>query len=111
VGIGAAWAMGLAADVSDASLFGQHALAYSILAFGGMLLNRRIQLLDLKQQTLQVFPVLLCAYIAYTLVHWQSQGYIAWAYFLGAFTSALMWVPMTLLLQRLRRPVSNPDDL
>jgi rod shape-determining protein MreD len=111
VGIGTAWAMGVLTDVADASLFGQHALEYSVLAFGGILLHRRIQLLDLKQQTLQVFPVMLAAYTAYALVHWQSQGYIAWAYFLGIFTSALMWIPLTLLLQRLRRPSTNPDDL
>jgi rod shape-determining protein MreD len=35
VGIGIAWLVGIFADVADASLFGQHALAYSVLAFGG----------------------------------------------------------------------------
>ena len=111
VGIGMAWLMGIFADVADASLFGQHALAYTVLAFGGIVLHRRMQMFDLRQQTLQIFPVLLLAYVVYTLVHWQLHGYVAWAYFLGALTSALLWIPLTLLLQAMRLPRADPDDL
>jgi rod shape-determining protein MreD len=111
VGIGMAWIVGVLADVADASLFGQHALAYTVLAFGGIVLNRRMQMFDLRQQTLQVFPVLLLTYVVYTLVHWQLHGYIAWRYFLGSVVSALLWIPLTLLLQIMRLPRSTPDDL
>ncbi len=111
VGIGIAWMVGVFADVADASLFGQHALAYTALAFGGVVLHRRMQMFDLRQQTLQVFPVLLLAYVVYALVHWQLHGYIAWAYFLGSVMSALLWIPLTLLLQVMRVPRPDPDDL
>ena len=111
VGIGAAWVMGILADVGDASLFGQHALAYSVLAYGGIVLHRRMQMFDLRLQTVQVFPVLLLTYAAYTAVHWQLHGYIAWSYFLGSVVSALLWAPLTILLQALRRPRSDPDKL
>jgi rod shape-determining protein MreD len=111
VGIGMAWMIGVFADAADASLFGQHALAYTVLAFGGVVLNRRMQMFDLRQQTLQVFPVLLLAYVVYTLVNWQLHGYIAWTYFLGSVTSAMLWIPLTLLLQGMRVPRSDPDDL
>ncbi|MEJ1958936.1 MAG: rod shape-determining protein MreD [Nitrosomonadales bacterium] len=111
VGIGIAWMIGVFADVADASLFGQHALAYTVLAFGGIVLHRRMQMFDLRQQTLQVFPVLLMAYVVYTLVHWQLHGYIAWTYFLGSVVSALLWIPLTLLLQVMRIPRPDPDDL
>ena len=111
VGIGIAWMVGILADVADASLFGQHALAYSVLAFGGIVLHRRVQMFDLRQQTLQVFPILLLAYAVYAAVHWQLHGYIAWAYFSGSVTSALLWVPLTLLLQVLRRPRANSNQL
>ncbi|HMC13949.1 MAG TPA: rod shape-determining protein MreD, partial [Gallionellaceae bacterium] len=40
IGIGIAWAIGILADVADASLFGQHALSYAVLAFGGIVLHR-----------------------------------------------------------------------
>ncbi|MDH4215862.1 MAG: rod shape-determining protein MreD, partial [Gallionella sp.] len=43
VGIGLCWAVGVLADVADASLFGQHALAYAVLAFGGVVLSRRLR--------------------------------------------------------------------
>jgi rod shape-determining protein MreD len=111
VGIGMAWMMGIFADVADASLFGQHALAYTILAFGGIILHRRMQMFDLRQQAMQIFPVLLLTYVAYALVHWQLHGYIAWAYFLGCVVSAMLWIPLTLLLQVIRVPRSDPDDL
>lgn len=111
VGIGTAWVVGIFADVADASLFGQHALAYSVLAFGGIVLHRRVQMFDLRQQSMHVFPMLLLAYAAYAAVHWQVRGYIAWEYFLGSVVSALLWTPMTLLLQALRRPHRDPNEL
>lgn len=111
VGIGIAWSVGILTDVADASLFGQHALAYAVLAFGGTVLNRRIQMFDLRQQTLQVFPLLLISYATYALVHWQVRGVVVWEYFLGSIVSTLMWVPLTLLVQRLRRTRTDPQEL
>jgi len=111
VGIGIAWMVGIFADVTDASLFGQHALAYTVLAFGGVVLHRRVQMFDLQQQTLQIFPILLLTYLTYAAVHWQLHGYVAWSYFLGCVVSAMLWIPLTLLLQGLRMPRSDPDKL
>lgn len=111
VGIGIAWAVGILADVADASLFGQHALAYIVLAFGGIVLHRRVQMFDLRQQTLQIFPLLLLAYVIYAAIHWQVRGYIAWEYFIGCLVSTLLWIPLTILLQILRRPRANSDPL
>jgi rod shape-determining protein MreD len=111
VGIGIAWTVGILTDVADASLFGQHALAYAILAFGGTVLHRRIQMFDLRQQTFQIFPLLLISYATYAAVHWQVRGIIVWEYFFGCVVSAAMWIPMTLLLQALRRPRSDPNEL
>jgi rod shape-determining protein MreD len=103
VGIGVAWCVGILSDVATGSLLGQHALAYAVLAYGGDLLNRRIQMFDLYQQTLQVFPLLLSCYTAYAAVHWWLHGFVAWGYFLGALTTALFWMPLSLLLQYLSR--------
>lgn len=111
VGIGIAWMIGMLADVADASLFGQHALAYAVLAFGGIVLHRRMQMFDLRQQTLQIFPLLLLTYTVYAAVHWQMRGYIAWEYFLGCLVSALLWAPLTILLQALRHPRTDSDPL
>jgi rod shape-determining protein MreD len=66
---------------------------------------------DMRQQSIHVLPMLLLSYAVYAAVHWQVRGYIAWEYFLGSFVSALMWTPMTLLLQALRRPSRDPNEL
>ena len=41
VGFTVAMLFGLCMDVADGSLFGQHALAYSLLAYAGIVLHRR----------------------------------------------------------------------
>lgn len=99
IGIGLSWMVGILADVADASLFGQHALAYALLAFGGVVLHNRLQMFNLRQQTTQVFGILALTYAAYTVVHWQVNGYVVWPYFLGCLTSTLLWVPLSLMLQ------------
>ena len=103
VGIGITWAVGMLADVADASLFGQHALAYTLLAFGGVVLHRRLQMFDLRQQTTQVSGIFALTYAAYALVHWQVNGYVVWPYFLGCLTSTLLWAPLSIMFQAARR--------
>lgn len=103
VGVGLAWAIGILADVGDASLFGQHALSYSLLAFGGVVLSRRLRMFDLREQTTQVFLILLVTYAMYALVHWQVNGQLVWSYFLGCLTSTLLWIPMSTLFQSMRQ--------
>jgi len=99
VGIGLAWGVGILADVADASLFGQHALAYAVLAFGGVVLSRRLRMFDLRQQTTQVAVIFALTYAVYASVHWQLNGYVVWLYFLGCLTSTLLWAPLSLLLR------------
>jgi len=109
VGIGLAWTIGILADVADASLFGQHALAYTLLAFGGVVLHHRLQMFDLRRQTTQVFGILVATYAAYAAVHWQVNGYVIWPYFLGCLTSTLLWVPTSLLLHATLQMRRNRD--
>jgi len=109
IGIGLTWAVGILADVADASLFGQHALAYTLLAFGGVMLHHRLQMFDLRQQTTQVFGIFAVTYAAYVLVHWQVNGYVVWPYFLGCLTSTLLWAPFSTVLQAAQQVrVSHP---
>ncbi len=42
VGVGIAWCVGLVMDVGDATLFGQHALAYALLAYAAEYFRRRV---------------------------------------------------------------------
>lgn len=111
IGIGIAFIVGIFVDVADASLFGQHSLAYSVLAFGGIVLHRRVQMFNLREQSMHVLALLLASYAVYAILHWQMRGYVAWEFFLGSLTSALLWTPLTLLLQTLRRPRRDPNEL
>ena len=74
------------------------------------MLHRRVQMFDLRQQTMQIFPLMLASYAVYALVNWQLHGYIVWTYFIGSATSTLLWAPLTMLLQALRRP-RHDDEL
>ena len=109
VGVGLSWAVGIFADVADASLFGQHALAYTLLAFGGVVLHHRLQMFDLRQQTTQVFGILALTYAVYALVHWQVNGYMVWAFFIGCLTSPLLWAPLSITLQAMRQMRMDRD--
>lgn len=111
IGIGIAWTVGIIADVADSSLFGQHAMSYSLLAFGGILLHRRLQMFDVREQPLQVFPLLLASYSVFAAVHWLTGGKVSWEYFLGCLTSALLWLPLSVLLQTMRRSRSDLHEL
>ncbi|HCI13965.1 MAG: rod shape-determining protein MreD [Gallionellales bacterium GWA2_60_142] len=103
VGIGLSWAAGMLADVADSSLFGQHALAYTLLAFGGVVLHRRLQMFDLREQTTQVLGIFAVTYAVYALVHWQVSGYMMWSYLLGCLTSTLLWAPLSIMFRAMRQ--------
>ena len=111
IGIGIAWAVGILADVADSSLFGQHALSYSVLAFGGYLLHRRIQMFETREQPMQVLPLFLISYGVFALIHWLMRSSISWEFFLGSLSSALLWMPMSIMLQSMRRSRRKSNEL
>jgi rod shape-determining protein MreD len=99
VGMGLAFLFGLAMDVADASLLGQHALAYVLAAYGGSALSRRILWFPLGQQALHVFPLLALVQVVQfavrTLAGADSPGI---AYFIGPCFATLLWPLLTYLL-------------
>jgi rod shape-determining protein MreD len=97
--MGAAFVLGLIMDVADASIMGQHALAYVVLAFAANGLSRRILWFPLVQQALHVLPLLLGAQIvmlAVRLVAGAEFPGVLW--FAGSLLGALLWHPLTYLL-------------
>src|SRR5512134_880631 len=61
VGLGVAWTLGLVTDAGNGVLLGQHALAYSLAAFLGIWLSRRILWFGAGLQALHVGAILLVA--------------------------------------------------
>ncbi len=110
IGMGVAWIAGLLADVGDASVLGQHALAYTIMAYGGLLLHRRLHMFHLHQQVPQIFGLFFLSYAIYAFTHWQINQITMWWYFLGCFTSTLMWALVNVLAQYLKQRRADRDN-
>lgn len=100
VGMGIAFLLGLAMDVADASLLGQHALAYVLAAYGASSLSRRILWFPLGQQALQIFPLLLLVQVVQFGMRMLMIGgdFPGLAYFLGPCIATLLWPLLTVLL-------------
>jgi rod shape-determining protein MreD len=110
IGFLAAWSLGLLMDIADGSLFGQHALAYSILAYAGFALHRRVQRFSLAQQILHVIPLLLFTDLVVLLVRaLAGADFPGYAYFIGSFTGAALWPVLYYLLKLPQRPRADPD--
>jgi len=110
VGFSVAFALGLAIDLVDASLFGQHSLAYVILLFAAIALSRRVLNFSLLGQTLHVLPLLLAGDLISLAVRlFAGDELPATAHFLGAVIGAVLWIPMSLLFRLPRLPKSGSD--
>src|SRR3972149_8844254 len=74
IGLGIAWTLGLFADAGNGVLLGQHALAFSLLAFLSIWLSRRILWFGIWLQALHVAAVLLAAQGVTLLVRLAAGG-------------------------------------
>jgi len=106
VGIGTAWALGLVMDAGNGTLIGQHAFAYSILAFGAQALHRRILWFGPWQQALHVLLLLLASQALMIVVRLIAGGtFPGWSLFIGSVIAAALWPVAThVLLAPQRRP-------
>lgn len=98
-GMGSAFLLGIAMDVADASLLGQHSLAYVVATYLAALLSRRILWFPLGQQALHVLPLLLvvqATQVAIRLV--PGVEFPGFSYFIGPFIAALLWPVITFVL-------------
>jgi rod shape-determining protein MreD len=112
VGFTAAWLMGLLMDVADGSLFGQHALAYSVLAFAGIVLHRRVQRFTMRDQILHVIPLLLMNDVLVLLIRRVAGAeFPGLNYFIGSVIAGVMWPMLCFLLKLPQRPTPDPDDV
>jgi rod shape-determining protein MreD len=106
VGIGVAWTLGLLIDAGNGVLLGQHALAYSLLAFLAIWLSRRVLWFGAGLQALHVGLILLVAQGAALLVRLAAgNDFPGWPIIVGPLAGAMLWPLVTwLLLLPQRRP-------
>lgn len=99
VGMGWAFLLGLAMDVADASLMGQHALAYVLLAYGAASLSRRVLWFPLLQQALQILPLLAIVPLIQVGVRMLAgSDFPGLGFFVWPLVAAVLWAPLSLLL-------------
>lgn len=111
VGMGAAFAFGLMMDVHEGALFGEHALAYTLISYGAITLHRRILWFPLIAQVLYVLPLLLVAQLASVAVRtWVGGAWPGWMYFGESLVGTILWPVMSwLLLAPQRRPTDRDE--
>lgn len=99
VGMGVAFVLGLMMDVADASLMGQHALAYVLLSFAAAAQSRRILWFPLLQQALYVLPLLFLAQLTQLGVRLLAGAdFPGLGYLLGPLVATVLWLPLTFAL-------------
>ncbi len=105
VGVGTAWVVGLLMDVGDATVFGQHALAYAVLAYGAEFFRRRVLRFPLWQQAVQVAALLVLCALVVLFVRFVGGAIVPhWTYFAPPLVGALLWPLISVLLQTPQRP-------
>ena len=112
VGFTAAWILGLMMDVADGSLFGQHALAYSVLAFAGIVLHRRVLMFTMKDQILHVIPLLLTNdLIVLGIRKLAGADFPGFTYFFGSLVAGALWPLLCYLFRLPQIPRPDPDHV
>lgn len=107
VGLATAWGLGLLVDAGNGVLLGQHALAYSVLAFCAIALSRRILWFETWGQMLHVLLLLEGAQLVTLGVRMAAGAeFPGWSLLVGPLAATLLWpVVAWLMLMPQRRPV------
>jgi rod shape-determining protein MreD len=106
IGLGVGWMLGLLIDVGNGVLMGQHALAYSLLAFASITLSRRVLWFPLWGQALHVAALLLLPQAIAALIRLAAGAeFPGWQIAIGPLVGAALWpLVSTLLLMPQRMP-------
>jgi rod shape-determining protein MreD len=111
VGIGIAFLLGVLMDVNNASLLGEHALAYTLLSYGAIMLHRRVLWFPIWMQTLHVLPLLLVAQLVPFVLHLLGGATaLNWGPLFDVIVEALLWPLISILLLAPQRRATDPDD-
>jgi rod shape-determining protein MreD len=112
VGLATAWVLGLVVDAGNGVLLGQHALAYSALAFCAIALSRRILWFEAWGQMLHVLLLLEGAQLVALGVRLVAGAeFPGWSLFAGPLAATALWPALSwLLLIPQRRPLAIDEN-
>lgn len=104
IGVGIGFLTGIVMDIADANVFGQHALAYVVVAFVAWQWRRRILMHTLLQQSAHALVLLLLVQITMVITRMLGGGpFIGLGYFVSSITGALLWSTLSHMLQAPQR--------
>lgn len=111
VGIGVAFMFGLAMDVHQTSLLGQHALSYTALSFLAAMIQRRLLWFTVPSQAVQVLPLFALAHGVELLIRMISGGiFPGWILLVAPLAEALLWPVVSILLLVPQRRAPDRDE-
>lgn len=111
VGIGMAFMFGLAMDVHQTSLLGQHALSYTALSFFATLIQRRLLWFKVPSQAVQVLPLFAAAHAVELIIRMLGGGiFPGWVLLMAPLLEALLWPLVSVLLLVPQRRAPDPDE-
>lgn len=111
IGVIVAFLFGLAVDVHQASLLGQHALAYTTLTYFAITIHRRLLWFTVPSQAVQVLPLFAAAHAIELAIRMVSGG--AWpgpVFLLAPVLEAALWPVVSVLLLLPQRRAPDPDE-
>jgi rod shape-determining protein MreD len=105
-----AFFFGVATDVHQSALLGQHALSYTALSFMAIMVHRRLLWFTVPSQAMQVLPLFAVAHALELLVRMMSGAlFPGWMILLAPLFEALLWPVVSVLLLAPQRRAPNPD--
>jgi rod shape-determining protein MreD len=111
VGIGVAFVFGLAMDVHQVALLGQHAWAYTALSFFAITIHRRLLWFTVPTQALQVLPLFLAAHALELLIRMVAGGvFPGFSMLLAPALECLLWPLASVVLLAPQRRAPDPDE-
>jgi rod shape-determining protein MreD len=111
VGIATAFLFGLAMDVHQTALLGQHALAYTALSFFAITIHRRLLWFSVPSQALQVLPLFAASHAIQMMVRLVAgDAFPGLAVLLAPAIESLLWPVVSVLLLAPQRRAHDPDE-
>jgi rod shape-determining protein MreD len=111
IGVIAAFLFGLAIDVHQASLLGQHALAYTTLSFFAITIHRRLLWFKVPSQAVQVLPLFASTHAIELAIRLLAGGaYPGPMLLLAPVLEAILWPVVSVLLLMPQRRAPDPDE-
>jgi rod shape-determining protein MreD len=111
VGVGVAFLFGLMMDVHDAAVLGQHALAYTLLAYFATTIHRRLLWFTVPSQAVQILPLFFAAHAVSLVVRMLAGGmFPGWNLVFAPVLEALLWPVATWILLAPQRRPPDPDQ-